>query len=289
MNKIFQFEFDIPPGEKREIVMALLEVLDFDGFEEKEHSLLGVREMEENCLAAEKEKIEKISPIKSVVLLENRNWNAVWESGFDPVLVNDLQGRPFVYIREGFHPPISHVPHELVITPRMSFGTGHHATTALMVAAMGSLDLIGKSVIDFGTGTGILAILAQKLGAASILALDNDEWSIANARENIIENKCGDGIIDLIRSNQFPSGKKFDFILANINLNVILENLPVLISSCKPGGIVLLSGLLVSDEAKILSRIPGGYFEKTEVQTLDGWILIRLNIRRYSTDYRANN
>ncbi len=284
MNKIFQFEFDIPPGEKREIVMALLEILDFDGFEEKEHALLGVREIEESCLAAEKEKIEQIFPIKSVVVLENKNWNAVWESGFDPVLVNDLQGQPFVYIRAGFHPPKSNVPHELVITPRMSFGTGHHATTALMVAAMGSLDIKGKSVIDFGTGTGILAILAQKLGAASILAIDNDEWSMANARENIIENKGGDGSIDLIRRNQFPSGNKFDIILANINLNVILENLPTLLSSCKPGGILLLSGLLVSDEPKILSRIPGGYFEKTEVQTLDGWILIRLNMRGYSTD-----
>ena len=118
-------------------------------------------------------------------LIPEANWNQVWESNFDPVIVDD-----FVAIRADFHEPVKGVSLEIIITPKMSFGTGHHATTYMMIEQMRELDFTGKSVFDFGTGTGVLAILAEKLGANKVIAVDNDEWSIENAEENFEKNNC---------------------------------------------------------------------------------------------------
>ena len=108
-----------------------------------------------------------------------------WESQLQPVTINNFAG-----IRASFHKPLENVEHEIIITPKMSFGTGHHATTFLMIELMQKINFKNKKVLDFGTGTGILAILAEKLGAASVLAIDYDEWSINNASENIEANNC---------------------------------------------------------------------------------------------------
>ena len=113
-------------------------------------------------------------------IIEDRNWNEEWESQLDPVVINN-----FVGIRASFNKPIKNVEHEIIITPKMSFGTGHHATTFLMIGLMKKINFKNKKVLDFGTGTGMLAILAEKLGATSVLAIDYDEWSINNALENI--------------------------------------------------------------------------------------------------------
>ena len=121
----------------------------------------------------------------SETTIEETNWNQVWESSFEPVVVDD-----FVAVRADFHEPIKGIKHEIVITPKMSFGTGHHATTYMMLEQMGKLDFKDKRVLDFGTGTGVLAILAEKMGAKKIIAIDNDEWSIENANENIKRNNC---------------------------------------------------------------------------------------------------
>ncbi len=121
----------------------------------------------------------------SKTIIEETNWNQVWESNFDPVIVDD-----FVAVRAHFHEPIKNVQHEIVITPKMSFGTGHHATTYMMMQQMRELDFAGKNVFDFGTGTGVLAILAEKLGAQKVIAIDNDDWSIENADENVKRNNC---------------------------------------------------------------------------------------------------
>src|SRR5690606_33392004 len=134
-------------------------------------------------------------------------------------------GKPFVHIRAGFHPPNQEAAHELVITPKMSFGTGHHPTTWLVVQAMAEFDFNNKTVIDFGTGTGVLAILAAKMGAKQVVAIDHDDWCIENARENFEANNTTDIILE--KADQL-SGKPADIILANINLNVIRENLNTL-------------------------------------------------------------
>lgn len=106
-------------------------------------------------------------------IIKETNWNQLWESNFNPIIISD-----FAAIRADFHKPIGEVKHEIIITPKMSFGTGHHATTYMMIHQMKEMDFTNKTVLDFGTGTGILSILAEKLGAAKVIAIDNDEWSI---------------------------------------------------------------------------------------------------------------
>lgn len=182
-----------------------------------------------------------------IQVLARQNWNELWESNFQPVVVDD-----FVTVRAAFHEQASHTRHEIVITPKMSFGTGHHATTYLMVQQMREVDFKAKHVFDFGTGTGILAILAEKLGALSVLATDIDEWSMANAFENIAANHCKK--IMLLHSDAAYQTGSFDIILANINRNVLLGALADLARQLVPNGTLLLSGLLEEDEPIICEK-----------------------------------
>lgn len=175
--------------------------------------------------------------------VEEQNWNELWESNFQPVVVGD-----FCAVRAHFHQPIPNVAHEIIITPKMSFGTGHHATTYMMMEQMRAIDFKDKEVFDFGTGTGILAILAEKLGARRVVAIDVDEWSIENARENIERNSCRN--IDVTLSTTIPD-QQFDVILANINRNVLLQYAEQLNKACKQNSLLLLSGLLIDDSAGI--------------------------------------
>jgi len=276
MEKHIQFGFAIPEGERREILIAQLEAEGFYGFEEQSKQLFGFIRMEEKQLNEIKNKIEEYFIIDSVLIVEDKNWNQIWESGFEPVIIHNKAGKPVVYIRANFHPQVPGIPQELVITPRMSFGTGHHATTSLMVQAMLSENFEGKSVVDFGTGTGILAILAEKYGAAEVLAIDNDEWSISNAVDNIAANHCNDGVISMQLANHFPKHKKFEVILANINLNVILGNLPEMLSAVSENGVILISGLLEADENILKENLPSGFLQNLSVDKQNGWILVKL-------------
>ena len=175
--------------------------------------------------------------------MEEQNWNEVWESNFQPVVVGD-----FCAVRAHFHQPITHVAHEIIITPKMSFGTGHHATTYMMMEQMQGITFKDKEVFDFGTGTGILAILAEKLGARKVTAIDVDEWSIENTRENMERNGCKH--IDVTLSTTIPH-TQFDVILANINRNVLLQYADQLNSACKDNALLLLSGLMTQDASDI--------------------------------------
>ncbi|MDP4260690.1 MAG: 50S ribosomal protein L11 methyltransferase [Bacteroidota bacterium] len=177
-------------------------------------------------------------------LIPDANWNADWERDFHPVVVGD-----FVAVRASFHPPVPGVKHELIITPKMSFGTGHHATTWMMIEAMQHLDVRRRSVLDFGTGTGVLAILADRLGATRVLAIDHDDWSIENARENIAINHCTH--ITLNKMSTIPSNELFSIVLANINKNVILKEMHAIGQQLTEDGVILLSGLLLDDEQDI--------------------------------------
>ena len=181
----------------------------------------------------------------------------------------------FVSIRADFHNPVAGVEHEIVITPKMSFGTGHHATTYMMVQQMREIDFEEKNVFDFGTGTGVLAILAEKLKAKEIIAVDNDEWSISNAAENIERN--GGVAIRLEEANTIKGENQFDIILANINRNVIIENFPVMVDRLAPGGVLLLSGLLLEDEPAIVQCAKKTALLLTKRTTKDNWISLRFN------------
>jgi ribosomal protein L11 methyltransferase len=159
----------------------------------------------------------------------------------------------------------------------MSFGTGHHATTYMMIQAMEHLDFRGRLVLDFGTGTGVLAILAERLGAREVIAIDNDDWSIDNARENIKENGCTR--ITIRKADAIPPvtplNSLFDIILANINKHVILEQLPVIGQHLKPGGVILLSGLLQDDEKDIREAAAVNNISISVRMTKGSWICLK--------------
>jgi ribosomal protein L11 methyltransferase len=263
-----QFDFEIDNEVLSDTLVAILSNYPFEGFEETDGCLKAF-------IAETSYKKEYISEVAAyfpslqyiLSVVENINWNKQWEENFEPVTVDD-----FVAVRAHFHLPITHVQHEIIITPKMSFGTGHHATTYMMMQAMQHIDFINKNVVDFGTGTGVLAILASKLGATSILAIDYDEWSIENAKENLLQNNTP--IIELLQDDELQSNSTFDIILANINLNIILQNMTSIAASSKPGSTILLSGFLKEDEAAIKNALKGN--DLTYLKTLQSgeWIAI---------------
>lgn len=227
---------------KQEILISLLADLGAQGFEQTAESLIAYFP-ETGFNGPDVEAVLQGMAFHRETL-EERNWNAVWESNFEPVTIAG-----FCMVRAEFHPVSASVEHDIVITPKMSFGTGHHATTYMMIQHMRDMDFQQKSVFDFGTGTGILAILAEKLGAAYVEAIDTDPWSVANATENTGRNNCAHFRIAL--SSELPP-QAFDVILANINRNVILDYLPQLRAALTKEGRLLLSGLLSTDEKDIV-------------------------------------
>ncbi len=236
-----QFDFEINGTINSDSLLAILSVNNFEGFEETENAL---KAFIPEDIFNEDSFIEVMAIFPgakyNVAVVENINWNAEWEANFQPVIIDDFAG-----IRAHFHEPLKNVAHELIITPKMSFGTGHHATTHMMVQLMREVDFINRSVFDFGTGTGVLAILATQLGAGKVVAGDNDEWSIENAKENFTQNSTPE--IDLIQLDTLPENKTFDIILANINLNIILLNMGGISKSLNSSGTILLSGFLIND------------------------------------------
>lgn len=248
--------------EQQELLISDLSDLGANGFEQTDTHLL-VYFDEQGFPSYEVNELLK-DYNTSVQNIQQQNWNAVWESNFQPVIVED-----FCAVRAPFHDPINDVAHEIVIMPKMSFGTGHHATTWMMMAQMRNIDFTGKKVFDFGTGTGILAILAEKLGAASVTAIDNDEWSIENGQENTARNGCTK--IDLYFASSVPA-EQFDIILANINRNVILMHLSYLVQAVVPQGLILFSGLLVDDEPAIVDACTQAGLRLLRQQTRNNWI-----------------
>jgi ribosomal protein L11 methyltransferase len=262
-----QIEFETLHEGESEILIALLAEAGFDSFEEKENSLLAFIK-EDDFTDAGFEEIIKLIPVKyTATVIPKQNWNVQWESSFDPIIVND-----FVTIRAGFHQPVQQVKHEIIITPKMSFGTGHHATTYMMIEQMRDMEFTNKAVLDFGTGTAVLAILAEKMDAKSIDAIDYDEWSIENSIENIAANNCSK--INLIKADTIAVKTFYDIILANINLNVIMENLEAIRNICKKGSLILLSGFIKADETVILQALAGYGINQLKTVQKGEWICI---------------
>jgi ribosomal protein L11 methyltransferase len=252
--------------EQQEILISQLSDLGADGFEQTDKYLVAY--FNENLFKSYEvnELLKNYSFTTSTI--EEKNWNEVWESNFEPVVVNK-----FCAIRAEFHHPITDVEHEIIITPKMSFGTGHHATTYMMIEQMQHIDFKNKTVFDFGTGTGILAILAEKLGASSVTAIDVDDWSIANAKENFERNSCSEISVSL--SSGIPE-QEFDMILANINRNVILNYLSELNRSLKENSYLLLSGLLSSDKKDIVEACAAYSLRLIKHTERNNWISLLL-------------
>lgn len=256
-----------------EIIIALLSDIGFEGFQEESNllkALIPINHFEEQLFNTI---IETYSLKYSKSIIKEQNWNQKWESDFEPVLVNHpVTSNPFVYIRASFHKTDTAFEYNIEVTPKMSFGTGHHATTYLMIANMSNIDFKNKTVIDFGTGTGVLAILAEKMGAKSALAIDNDEWSINNAKENIEVNCCK--IIAILRADTIPKGNKADIILANINLNIIKENITAIKNAAQLGTIFLFSGIMLHDEDKIVAELTSAGIIIKDVFIKENWLSV---------------
>jgi len=268
-SNYIQVSLDLGDKPLGDILIAELTAIGFEGFEELGEVLKAYIPENQVDWSAIDLISNQYSLTYSKSTIEKQNWNALWESNFEPVQVGD-----FVAVRAGFHPEITGVKHEIIITPKMSFGTGHHGTTYSVMQLMESIDFQGKSVFDFGTGTGILAILAEKLGATEILAVDNDPWCIENASENSSINHCNN--IDIQLFNTASTNQEYDIVIANINKNIILDNLALLGKAVKSGGYILLSGLLVMDESDILTACKTLGWVHQRTLTKEGWIALYL-------------
>ncbi|MFD0765281.1 50S ribosomal protein L11 methyltransferase [Mucilaginibacter lutimaris] len=183
-----------------------------------------------------------------ITLIPQKNWNEVWESNFEPIQIGDQ-----VFVRATFHEPKPEFPYEIVIDPKMAFGTGHHQTTAMMMGLMLENDFADKKVLDMGCGTGILAILAAKLGATDITAIDYDEVCYESTIENSALNNI-DNITALCGSKEVIPNEQYDIILANINRNILLDQMARYAEALKPGGEIYFSGFYESPDLDIITE-----------------------------------
>ena len=174
-------------------------------------------------------------------IIPDQDWNATWESSYEPVVIDNT-----CRIRAPFHEADSSYKYDLCIEPKMSFGTAHHETTAQIIKLMLTEDFRGKDVLDMGSGTGVLAILAKKLGSAKTVAIDNDEWAYRNALDNVKLNDENEIIVELGDANSL-NNRQFDIIIANINRNILLRDMHEYVKCLKKGGKIFFSGFYEAD------------------------------------------
>ncbi len=204
--------------------------------------------------------------------MEPHNWNETWESNFQPIEIGER-----CRVRATFHPSLAGYDYEIIIDPKMAFGTGHHQTTAMMMEYVLEEDVNGKTVLDMGCGTGILAILAVKRGAEQVTAIDYDQVCYESTRENAALNDTEERVEVFCGSAEaIPMQKPFDMILANINRNILLEQLGHYAAALKPGGILLVSGFYVGEDAAILTDKAAGYqLSVVSQRERDQWAALR--------------
>ena len=254
--------------EQSDILIAFLSDAGFEGFIQTNDQLEAYISHTQFSAEVTDEIIHRMGLEYSIERVPAKNWNEEWEKNFRPVRVGD-----FCQIRAGFHPPDPKVTYDLVIQPKMSFGTGHHATTRLMIECMRSLRLSDAVLLDYGTGTGVLAVLAEKMGACSILAVDNDPWSIENARENIETNTCGK--ITLLLADSAPATSRFSHILANINRNVILNQLHLMAQQLENDGVLIISGVLETDLPVIREAAAASELIENKLLSSESWVAVQ--------------
>jgi ribosomal protein L11 methyltransferase len=247
-----EIDCQVFPPRYIEIVIAEFAEYGFESFAENDNGFQGYipvnRFSGDTLMALDIFQNKEIRITFTIRTIPDENWNAVWESNFEPVSIGNE-----CYIRAPFHPEKKGIKYEIIIEPKMSFGTGHHETTHMMVQLLLEQDVMGKTLLDMGCGTGILAILARKMLAAKVVAIDNDEWAFNNSKENIIKNNVPE-IEVLFGDAGLLKGQQFDLVIANINRNILLNDIPVYTEIIKKNGILALSGFYLSDLETIYRR-----------------------------------
>lgn len=273
MSAYFAYHFMVtPPQPGTEILISLLGDMGFDSFVENEVGFDAyIPEELEGDLHLTEFEFDDFAFSYDKERIEQTNWNAEWEKNFEPVLVDDL-----LLIRAPFHEPNKTVKHEIVIMPKMSFGTGHHDTTWLMCKQLFDLDIKGRSVLDMGCGTGVLAILAKKLGAGEVVGIDIDAWSVENSIENCANNNCADIEVKLGDKELLDNYKAFDIILANINKNVLKVQIPLYAKLLKQKGVLLLSGFFNTDVEELEQHAKANQLNLLQTFTKNNWTVMKL-------------
>lgn len=265
-----------PRNPWAEILVAQLADLGFESFVDTDTGIqaygqVGLVDLDhvqqESLLNRE---LDEVAVEFSSKIIEQQNWNALWEADFQPV---EVEGK--MTILAPFHDKSKAKGLLIEIQPQMSFGTGHHQTTWMMSKALLDLDSVPARVLDMGTGTGVLAILAEKLGAQSILAIDIEDWSVENTKENALRNQCTKiealhGDVDLI------SGRTFDLILANINKNILKSHLANYAACLETGGTLMLSGFFETDTSELLEAATPLGLELSKIMTKETWAALIL-------------
>ena len=254
----------------REILMAEFAAIGFDNFQETDNGFITNTNTDvssglvDNIIERYKEQSGATYLVEEVA---KKNWNKEWEKSYKPIVVDDK-----CIVRASFHPPQPEYPIEIVINPKMSFGTGHHETTYLIVDGQLNIDHKNKKVLDAGCGTGILSVLAGKLGARKLIAYDNDEWVIENVQENFKINETeGEILIGTVQELAFS--EKFDIILANINKNVLLADISSYAKLLSKGGSLLLSGFYENDLEEIQRLATDNDLRLVKTNTRNGWAM----------------
>lgn len=259
-----------------EIFTAELAELGFDTFQEENGFLMAYGEMLNVNKASVEQMIDSYNSLTEASYtfaeVQKENWNEEWEKNFQPIFVEDQ-----CVVRASFHQIEQNYPYEIIITPKMSFGTGHHATTYLMLLFLLEQDLTGKQVVDLGCGTGILSIMAVKKGAARTEACDVDDWCIENSEENFSLNNTGPIKPKLGTAlDCFKKADEFDVVLANINKNVLLSEMPHYAGMLKTEGELFLSGFYERDIPDLISRGKECGLNYIEQKAKDDWASIRM-------------
>lgn len=279
MSDYYEYSFHLKPYEPwNEIVTAYLAEIGFESFVD-EDPILKAYIPTENLIPDDIDSIigilateDELEECKyGFTEIKQQNWNAVWESQFEPVFVNDE-----LLIKAPFHTEIDFNGLIVEIEPKMSFGTGHHQTTFLMCQEMMAMNLKDLSILDMGAGTGVLSILAEKLGASYIEAVEIESWSAENCAENAVRNNCN-AIASLFGDFDVVTNREFDVILANINKNVLKSQIAFYASKLKVKGELLLSGFFTTDNDELikLAEKEGLSFLKSENK--ENWSMLKFN------------
>ena len=272
--KYLEIKLTIEPAEPwKEIYISLMADAGCDSFmdgedEQKLLCYIPEKDYQEDVFAdlLSTPQFPEVKISYTVAPMEDKDWNAAWEANYEPVLIDDK-----CYIRAPFHSARPEAEYEIVIEPKMSFGTAHHATTAQMVSYLLATDVHDKAVLDMGAGTGVLAILATMKGANPVTAIDNDEWAYRNGMENAQHNHCTQLKV-LLGDASILGDEHYDIILANINRNILLQDIPQYVKCMNDSALLFLSGFYEEDLPALRYCCAQNGLKYVDHKTKDKWV-----------------